>query len=114
MITTGGTIASIQTKDGLKPGLDGNQLLEFIPQLNNMCNIDVKSVFSIDSTNVYYKHWLILAEVIKEEYDNSKSENIDYSDVSQEDVEEEEDSRETGFRRRTRHKDFSDRNQNRR
>jgi L-asparaginase len=70
MITTGGTIASIQTKDGLKPGLDGNQLLEFIPQLNNMCDIDVKSVFSIDSTNVYYKHWLILAEVIKEEYDN--------------------------------------------
>ena len=70
MITTGGTIASIQTKDGLKPGLDGNQLLEFIPQLNNICDIDVKSVFSIDSTNVYYKHWLILAEVIKEEYDN--------------------------------------------
>ena len=70
MITTGGTIASIQTKDGLNPGLDGNQLLEFIPQLNNMCDIDVKSVFSIDSTNVYYKHWLILAEVIKEEYDN--------------------------------------------
>ena len=69
MITTGGTIASIQTKDGLKPGLDGNQLLEFIPQLNNMCDIDVKSVFSIDSTNVYYKHWLILAEVIKEEYE---------------------------------------------
>ncbi len=70
MITTGGTIASIQTKDGLKPGLDGKQLLEFIPQLNNMCDIDVKSVFSIDSTNIYYKHWLILAEVIKEEYDN--------------------------------------------
>ena len=70
MITTGGTIASIQTKDGLKPGLDGKQLLEFIPQLNNMCDIDVKSVFSIDSTNVYYKHWLILAEVIKEEYEN--------------------------------------------
>ena len=70
MITTGGTIASIQTKDGLKPGLDGNQLLEFIPQLNNMCDIDVKSVFSIDSTNIYYKHWLILAEVIKNEYEN--------------------------------------------
>lgn len=70
MITTGGTIASIQTKDGLKPGLDGKQLLEFIPQLNNMCHIDVKSVFNIDSTNVYYKHWLILAEVLKEEYEN--------------------------------------------
>ena len=70
LITTGGTIASIQTDNGLKPGLDGNQLIEFIPQLKNMCEIDVKSVFNLDSTNVFSKHWLILANVIKEEYDN--------------------------------------------
>ena len=70
LITTGGTIASIQTENGLVPGLDGNQLLEFIPKLNKMCSIDVKSLFNIDSTNVYYKHWLELAKVIQEEYDN--------------------------------------------
>lgn len=69
LITTGGTIASIQTINGLVPGLDGKQLLEFIPKLNNMCDIDVKSVFNIDSTNVYYKHWLELAKAIKEVYD---------------------------------------------
>lgn len=70
LITTGGTIASIQKEEGLVPGLNGNQLLEFIPRLNNMCEIDVKSVFNLDSTNVYYKHWLELVKVIKEEYDN--------------------------------------------
>ena len=70
LITTGGTIASIQTDKGLVPGLDGKQLIEFIPRLNDMCNIDVRAVFNIDSTNVYYKHWLELVKVIKEEYDN--------------------------------------------
>ena len=70
MITTGGTIASIKTEKGLIPGLDGNQLLEYIPQLRKMCNIKVKSLFNVDSTNVYSKHWIELAKVIKEEYDN--------------------------------------------
>ena len=70
LITTGGTIASIQTKNGLVPGLDGNQLIEFIPQLKEMCDIEVRSVFNIDSTNVYYKHWLELAKIIKNEYEN--------------------------------------------
>ena len=65
LITTGGTIASVQTKTGLLPGLNGDQLLEFIPELKEMCNIDVKSIFSIDSTNVYYKHWLEIAKTIK-------------------------------------------------
>ena len=69
LITTGGTIASVQTEKGLVPGIDGNQLLEYIPALNEMCNIDVKSIFSIDSTNVFYKHWLEIAKVIKEDYE---------------------------------------------
>ena len=70
LITTGGTIASVQTKTGLLPGLNGDQLLEFIPELKEMCNIDVKSIFSIDSTNVYYKHWLEIAKTIKANYGN--------------------------------------------
>ena len=69
LITTGGTIASIKTDSGLVPGLNGKQLLEYIPQLHELCNIDVKSIFNIDSTNVCYKHWLEIANVIKNEYD---------------------------------------------
>lgn len=69
LITTGGTIASIRTDKGLIPAIDGNQLLTFIPSVNNICEVSVYSLFNIDSTNVYYKHWLDLANLIKENYD---------------------------------------------
>lgn len=70
LITTGGTIASIQTKDGLVPALQGEQLLNYIPIIKEMCDVTVKSLFNIDSTNIYYKHWLEIAKVIKNEYSN--------------------------------------------
>lgn len=70
LITTGGTIASIKTDNGLIPGLTGEQLISFLPEITKMCEVDVISLFSEDSTNVYYKHWLMLADKIKEEYDN--------------------------------------------
>lgn len=70
LITTGGTIASIQTNDGLVPGLQGEQLINYIPIIKEMCDVTIKSLFNLDSTNIYYKHWLKIAETIKEEYDN--------------------------------------------
>ena len=69
LITTGGTIASIQTKSGLIPGIDGKNLIDYIPNIKDKCEVDVKSLFNEDSTNVYYKHWLSLANVIKENYE---------------------------------------------
>ena len=68
LITTGGTIASIQTKSGLIPGIYGKNLIDYIPNIKDKCEVDVKSLFNEDSTNVYYKHWLSLANVIKENY----------------------------------------------
>lgn len=70
MITTGGTIASIETIGGLNPGLSGEQLIVFLPNIKNICTVDVKTLFSIDSTNIYYKHWLKIAEEIRNNYDN--------------------------------------------
>lgn len=70
LITTGGTIASIQTKEGLIPGIDGSQLVSFLPQIKQMCEVDVISLFSEDSTNVYYKHWLMIAREIKKQYND--------------------------------------------
>ena len=68
LITTGGTIASQQTKKGLRPGIDGEKLLSYIPSINNKCKVDIISLYNIDSTNVYYKHWLKIAECIKDNY----------------------------------------------
>ena len=69
LITTGGTIASIKTNKGLKPGLDGKHLLNYLPELSEFCEVDIESLFSIDSTNIYYKHWLKIAKTIKENYE---------------------------------------------
>jgi L-asparaginase len=42
---------------------------QYIPNIKDKCEVDVKSLFNEDSTNVYYKHWLSLAKVIKENYE---------------------------------------------
>lgn len=68
LITTGGTIASIETKDGLNPALDGNKLISYLPEIKNMCYVDVINLFNLDSTNIYYRHWLTLKDTIKENY----------------------------------------------
>lgn len=70
LITTGGTIASIKTDDGLQPGLNGKQLLNYIPEIKNLCEVEVKSLFAVDSTNICHTHWLEIAKEIKENYDN--------------------------------------------
>lgn len=69
MLTTGGTIASLQTEHGLVPGISGEDLVNFLPELKNMCEVDVLPLFTLDSTNIYYEHWLKIASSIKENYE---------------------------------------------
>lgn len=70
IIGTGGTIASAPTADGLAPALTSEQLLANIPTISSICEVDCTQVFSLDSTNIRPGHWLILAGVIRENYDN--------------------------------------------
>lgn len=69
MIGTGGTIASEITPEGLVPELNTKQLLNFIPDVGKMCHIDCIQKYNLDSTNIRPKHWLGIAETIKENYD---------------------------------------------
>ena len=69
MIGTGGTIASKPSADGLTPDLDSKQLIDSIPSIPHICDVDCMQAFSLDSTNVRPEHWLILAEIITENYD---------------------------------------------
>ena len=48
LITTGGTVASIQTEKGLVPGIDGKNLVSYVPSIVSMCN--VLQLFNLDST----------------------------------------------------------------
>ena len=69
IIGTGGTIASKPSADGLTPDLDSKQLIDSIPSISDICDVDCIQAFSLDSTNVRPDHWLVLAEIITENYD---------------------------------------------
>lgn len=70
MIGTGGTIASKQTENGLAPGLSSEDILSYIPQVEEVCDVETLRVCNIDSTNVTPKHWTMLAQTIEEQYKN--------------------------------------------
>ncbi len=69
MLTTGGTIASEMTEAGLAPGLTGEDFLNYVPNLRQLCQVDCRQVCSIDSTNMTPSHWLRAAAAIREDYD---------------------------------------------
>ncbi len=69
LIATGGTIASRYTSTGLSPQISAGDLLSFVPEAKQICRIDVTEPFSLDSTNISWKHWLRLSELIHQNYD---------------------------------------------
>ena len=68
LIATGGTIASEQTGSGLAPRLHPKDLLRYVPDAANICELDTVQPFHIDSTNVSPAHWLTLTGIIEESY----------------------------------------------
>lgn len=70
LIATGGTIASKYTTDGLAPKLSSEELLDYVPEAKEFCEVTTMQPFSLDSTNIWQEHWLILARLIEERYDD--------------------------------------------
>ena len=69
LIGTGGTIASRETGDGLSPGLQAEEIVSFVPEVRNLCEIEVLQLCNIDSTNMNPKIWRELVQAIKENFD---------------------------------------------
>ena len=69
LITTGGTIASLPSHQGLAPSLDPSELERFLLQEKLQCEIVNESLFSIDSTNMQPEHWVKIAELVSQQYD---------------------------------------------
>ena len=67
-ITTGGTIASVRTQQGLKPVLTSEELLAHLPELKELCCPETLALCSIDSTDLGQEHWLMMARAIQENY----------------------------------------------
>ena len=68
LLSTGGTIASRKTEQGLAPKLTPEELLAFLPQPGSFCQIDTMQLLNLDSTNICPEHWLILSQTIEEQY----------------------------------------------
>ncbi|MBR2131277.1 MAG: asparaginase [Oscillospiraceae bacterium] len=68
-IGTGGTIASEASETGLTPELTSEQLLRYIPDISEFCDVNCIQLFSLDSTNIQPEHWVLIANAIREHYD---------------------------------------------
>ena len=66
LIATGGTIASGYTEEGLAPKIAAEDLLGYVEEYRAFCRVDIVQPFSLDSTNIYARHWLELAGLIEE------------------------------------------------
>lgn len=69
LIATGGTIACVETEAGMMPALDGAALVEQVPQLKDICGIDVLQLMQLDSTNIQPEHWIEMAHAVADNYD---------------------------------------------
>lgn len=69
MISTGGTIASNSTTKGLDPQLSSDELLDYIPDITNICQVNTIQVCNIDSTNMSPDIWIDLTRAIRDNYD---------------------------------------------
>ena len=70
MLSTGGTIASTLTEDGLAPGIKPEDMLKFLNDVENMCEIETHELLNIDSTNIQPEHWIEITKFIKSVYDD--------------------------------------------
>ena len=69
ILTTGGTIASVESPDGLVPGITSEQLRGYLPALSDDIAIDIHPLFHIDSTDMEAEHWLTIVRAIREFYE---------------------------------------------
>ena len=68
ILFTGGTIASMKTENGLEPILNAEQMLSYLPELEEDIQVESVQVCNLDSTNMDYRYWLKIVDVIEENY----------------------------------------------
>ena len=66
LLTTGGTIASVASEQGLAPALSGEKLLEACPLLMGFeHDLEIVDVFSKDSSIMHPQDWLTLQDSVR-------------------------------------------------
>lgn len=72
LITTGGTIASSESEEGLIPSLRSNDILSHLGDIGNEIEVVCEDLLNLDSSNMQPEEWQIIARRIDEvhkEYD---------------------------------------------
>ncbi|QHT45430.1 asparaginase [Bacillus sp. SB49] len=69
LIGTGGTIASVESEQGLTPGLSPEEMVGRL-EFRFQCDVDCIVSLNLDSTNIYPNHWVKLATMIHDHYDH--------------------------------------------
>ena len=69
VIATGGTIASRAGGEGLTPEIPLEQLLNYVPQIRQHCELEAVQIMNLDSTNMQPSDWLKITRTIREHYD---------------------------------------------
>ena len=69
MLATGGTIASKECGDGLRPAITSEEILNYVPSVGKLCQVEAVQIMNLDSSNVGPSHWLEMAAAIRANYD---------------------------------------------
>ena len=65
LIATGGTIASKKSDNGLKPQISPEELMQYIPQVKDICDFHAVQLLNLDSSNMEPKHWKMMVHTIR-------------------------------------------------
>lgn len=69
LIATGGTIASVEGKDGLAPGLSADELFVHFQTASQPVDVTCQVLMNRDSTNMQPEHWVQMADAISQHYE---------------------------------------------
>ncbi|MEC1903005.1 type I asparaginase [Bacillus atrophaeus] len=69
LLTTGGTIASVEGENGLAPAVKADELLSYVSQLDNDYTMETQSLMNLDSTNMQPEYWVKIAKAVEENYE---------------------------------------------
>ena len=64
LLTTGGTIASRPTAEGLAPGMDGNTLAGYLAGFTSNYDLTVRDILHLDSSNIQPEEWQLIARSV--------------------------------------------------
>lgn len=69
LIATGGTIASKKTEKGLSPQINPEEMLSFVPEYTDVCQVEALQLLMLDSSNIQPEDWICIADAINKKYE---------------------------------------------